>query len=76
MADPHWHVRITTVEGATLYWHKGGRQHVLSPELGPIWVQNFKPAVFQVMPDGGFVPRGSDPRAVDVAAVDLEPADG
>lgn len=69
-----WHIRITTVEGDQLYWHKGGKQHVLSPELGPTWVANFKPALFQVLPDGSFVPRGADPRARDVATVELEPA--
>lgn len=78
MTSPHlgpWHIRITTASGQQLLWHKAGRLHTLSPELGPTWVANFKPALFQVMPDGGFVPRGSDPSAEDVTAVELVAAD-
>ena len=75
MDAQRWYVRVTTVDGDQVYWHKAGRRHSLSPELGPVWVREFKPAVFQVLPDGRFVPRGSDPRAVDVARVELEPAE-
>ncbi|MHC5067734.1 MAG: hypothetical protein ACYTF0_04000 [Planctomycetota bacterium] len=74
MSDHPWHVRITTVDGRHLLWHKGGQVHQLRAELGPTWVANFKPALFQALPDGSFVPRGSDPRAVDVIRVELEAA--
>ena len=67
-----WRVVITTINGASVRWRKAGAVHTLSPELGQMWVQNFKPALFQVMPDGHIVPRGSDPKAVDIAGVALE----
>ena len=70
-AVPAWHVRVTSASGAQVLWHKAGKPHVLRFELGQTWVSNFKPAVFQVLPDGSFVPRGSDPRAEDVASVEL-----
>lgn len=66
-------IRITTADGRQLHWHKTGRRHQLPTELGPMWVANFKPALFQVMPDGAIVPRGTA-GAVDIAAVALEPA--
>jgi len=69
------YVRITTTDGQELYWHKGGQRHVLSPDLGPRWVQHFQPVLFQVLPDGNFVPRGSHPDAIDVERVALEAAD-
>jgi hypothetical protein len=67
-----WRIRITTVDGRRVLWRKGGQVHSLAPELGPVWVQNFKPSLFQVMPDGHIVPRDSDPKATDIASVDLE----
>ena len=67
-----WFVRLTTADGRELHWHKGGVRHTLSPELGPHWVANFKPALFQVMPDGGIVARGSQAGAADIVAVALE----
>jgi hypothetical protein len=73
---PRWRIRITTVTGAEVLWRKGGVVHSLAPELGTMWVTNFKPALFQVMPDGAIVPRGADPRAVDIAAVALDPEIG
>lgn len=66
-------VRITTADGRQLHWHKAGRRHQLPAELGPMWVANFKPALFQVMPDGAIVPRGAT-GAADIATVALEPA--
>lgn len=65
-------IRITTADGRQLHWHKAGRRHQLPTELGPMWVANFKPALFQVLPDGAIVPRGTA-GAVDIAAVALEP---
>jgi hypothetical protein len=60
---------LVTVDGRRLLWHKGGRIHDLAPELAPVWVASFKPALFQVLPDGHIVPRGSDPKAVDIQSV-------
>ncbi|MBA3710230.1 MAG: hypothetical protein H0W83_15575 [Planctomycetes bacterium] len=70
--DHRWRVVIITVDGRRLAWRKNDRIHTLSPELGPLWIANFKPAVFQVLSDGSLVPRGSSPDAVDVATVELE----
>jgi len=68
-----WRVVITTINGDEVRWRKSGAMHTLSPELGQLWVGNFKPALFQVMPDGHIVPRDSDPKAIDIARVALEP---
>ena len=71
--DQRWIVVIATVDGRTLHWRKGGAVHTLSPELGPIWIANFKPALFQVLDDGSIVARGSA-GAVDIREVTLETA--
>jgi len=72
---PRWHVAIITSDGRRLRWHKQGRAHTLPAELGPVWVANFKPALFQVMPDGALVARGADAHAADIAQVALERAE-
>ena len=64
-------VRLTTVDGRVLQWVKAGQIHSLDERLAPIWIANFKPAMFQVAADGQLVPRGT-PAAVDVVAWDLE----
>jgi len=71
-----WYVAISTSDGRRLRWHKQGRAHALPAELGPVWIANFKPALFQVMPDGALVARGADAQASDIVKVELEPADG
>jgi hypothetical protein len=65
-------VCLITADGTRLLWHKGGRPHTLDERLGPLWVQNFKPAIFQVLPDGQLVSRGTV-GAVDVIAWELTP---
>jgi len=72
---PRWHVLIITSDGRRLRWHKQGKAHALPAELGPVWVANFKPALFQVMPDGALVARGADAQASDIARVELERAE-
>ena len=52
---------------------KGGQVHTLDERLGPLWVANFKPAMFQLLPDGNLVPRGTA-GAADVVKWDLEEA--
>lgn len=74
MSTGRWRIAITTADGRRLLWRKGGRVHTLSPELGPVWVANFRPSVFQALDDGSLVPRGT-PGAVDVASVAMEPDD-
>lgn len=58
-----------------MLWRKGGAVHTLAPELGPMWVQHFKPELFQVLPDGHIVPPGTDPKASPIAKVELDPAE-
>ncbi len=69
-----WQIRIATADGQSLLWRREGRVHTLALELGPMWVANFKPALFQVLPDGSIVPRGAA-GAKDLASVVLEPAE-
>jgi hypothetical protein len=64
-------VRLTTADGRIRHWVKAGQIHSLDERLAPIWIANFKPAMFQVADDGQLVPRGT-PGAVDVVAWDLE----
>jgi hypothetical protein len=70
--DDRWRIRITTIDGRTMPWRKSGQIHSLAPELGPVWLANFKPDLFQVLPDGHIVPRGADPKAVDIAKVERD----
>jgi len=74
--DERWYIRIITSEGRSVLWHKAGKAHGLAPELGPVWLLHFKPALFQVLPDGHIVAYGSDPKAVDIIRVEraIEPA--
>jgi hypothetical protein len=67
---PRWRVRIIAASGRAVFWRKAGREHTLAAELGETWAANFKPALFQVMPDGAIVPRG-EPGAEDIARVEL-----
>jgi len=62
-------VAITTSDGRRLRWHKQGRAHALAAELGPVWVANFRPALFQVLPDGSLIARGADALACDIVRV-------
>lgn len=70
-----YRVRLTLADGSSLLWHKGGKEHSLDERLGPLWAQNFKPSVFQVLADGQLVPRGTA-GAADIVKWDLEPAAG
>ena len=67
-----YRIRITLVDGREVWWHKGGAIHTLAAELAPVWVANFKPALFQGLPEGGIVPRGA-PGAVDIGRVEAVP---
>lgn len=71
---PRWYVKITTSGGGTLYWHRAGGRHTLSQALGAHWVANFKPALFQVTPEGAIIPRDSQPGGLEILGVDLETA--
>jgi hypothetical protein len=73
VSEPRWRIRLTLVDGTTVLWRRAGVVHTLSETLGPVWAANFKPALFQALPDGEIVPRGGSPRAIDIAAVAVEP---
>jgi hypothetical protein len=66
-------IRITTADGRILYWHKRGQLHILEEDVARIFVANFKPALFQVRPDGSFdSPSASETSPVE--KVEMEPA--
>jgi len=71
---PRWFVLITVADGRTLYWQRAGARHSLAHALGEVWVGNFKPALFQVLPDGAIIPRGSQPGGLEIVLVALEAA--
>jgi hypothetical protein len=75
MTDPAPRLRIllTAADGRVVPWRKQERIHTLPAELAHTWVANFKPGLFQMLPDGAIVPRGSDARALDIAAVAVAP---
>ena len=68
----HFKIRITTVGGETLYWHKRGRLHTVEEDVADIFVASFKPELFQVRPDGSLSPPDGGTRPI--ARVDKEPA--
>jgi hypothetical protein len=74
VTSPRWYVLITIPGGRTLYWHRAGTRHTLSQALGAHWIEHFKPALFQVMPDGALVPRDSQPGGLEILGVSLEAA--
>ena len=53
-------ILITTEDGDTLYWNKRGGIHIVDEDVARIFVANFKPELFQVLPDGSL--RGSPPK--------------
>jgi hypothetical protein len=67
-------IRITTRDGQVLYWHKRGRLHLVEEDVAQIFVANFKPAVFEVQPDGSFAPP-SPGSTLPVAKVEMEEAE-
>lgn len=54
--DARYRIRITTEDGETLYWHKRGKLHIVEEDVARVFVENFKPQLFQVRPDGSFSP--------------------
>lgn len=77
MDEPQrWHVLITAADGRRLFWHRAGARHTLAAALGPLWIANFKPALFQVTAEGAIIPRGTLADALEISAVELAPAAG
>lgn len=73
MSDVRHRICLTTSDGRHLLWHKAGRVHDLPADLAAHWVAHFQPSLFQVRPDGSIVPRGTDPKAVDIVRVAVDP---
>ncbi len=66
-------IRVTTVDGETLYWHKRGRLHIVDEDVARLFVENFKPELFQVLPDGHMTPPVPGKTAA-IARVEMEPS--
>ena len=49
-------IKITSQDGRTFYWHKRGQLHTVEEDVADIFVANFKPELFQVLPDGSLTP--------------------
>lgn len=51
-APRRYKIKITAEDGRTFYWHKRGQIHTVEEDVATIFVANFKPGLFQVLPDG------------------------
>lgn len=67
-----YRILVTTSDGQTLTWHKGGKPHLLPETLAITWVEKFKPAFFDILPTGEMVGAGRDPQALKIAKVAKE----
>lgn len=52
--EARYRIKITTEDGDELYWQKRGGVHVVEEDVARIFVQRFKPQLFEVLPDGSF----------------------
>ena len=68
-----YRIRIKTVDGQELFWHKRGQLHLVEEDVARAFVENFKPDVFEVLPDGSFTPP-VEGRTTRVAQLTMEPA--
>ena len=55
-AATRFKIRITTANGDVLYWHKRGRLHTVEEDVADIFCRQFKPELFEVLPDGSLTP--------------------
>jgi hypothetical protein len=67
-----YRIRITTVDGEVLYWHKRGEVHVVDEDVARVFVASFKPELFQVLPDGSLTSPAPG-RTKPIRAVEMEP---
>jgi hypothetical protein len=49
-----YRIKITTEDGTVVYWHKNDQVHVVEEDVATIFVQRFKPQLFEVLPNGSF----------------------
>ena len=65
-----YQILVTTTDGQTLFWHKGGRPYILPESLANTWVEKFKPHLFDILPSGEMAGAGRDPKALKIAKVE------
>ncbi len=56
-APGRFKIQIITEDGQTFYWHKRGKLHTVGEDVADILLAKFKPALFQVLPDGSMTSR-------------------
>ncbi len=66
-------IRITTESGDVVYWHKRGELHTVEEDVARIFVANFKPELFQALPDGHLTPPEPG-KTQAIVKVEMEPA--
>ena len=52
--DARYRIKITTADGGVVYWHKNEQLHLVEEDVARIFVERFKPQLFEVLPDGRF----------------------
>jgi len=73
VAARRFKIRITTEDGAVVYWHKRGELHLVEEDVARIFVANFKPELFQALPDGHLTPPAPG-KTLPIRRVEMEPA--
>lgn len=68
-------ILVTTADGRQFFWHKQGKVHLLTESLAVIWVEKFKPHLFDILSSGEMVGAGRDPNALKIAKVEKVPHD-
>lgn len=70
MADKLYKILVTATDGRTFFWHKQGQMHLLPEDLAGMWVEKFKPHLFDILPSGEMVGAGRDPKALKIMKVE------
>jgi len=68
--DTLYKILVTTACGQSLFWHKQGKIHLLPESLALIWVEKFKPHLFDILPSGEMVGAGRDASALKISCVE------
>ena len=50
-----YRICVTASDGSTVYWHKNGKLHELSPQLVDL-VTHFNKEIWLISPEGGLYP--------------------
>ena len=73
MTSQRYRIKITTQSGLEVYWVKRGQVHTLSEDLAKLWVENFKPSIFQVTRTGELAPPSPGVETFPIVRVETEP---